>query len=174
MKNYLLTVIGKLESEKICKELAIGLTPIVDSPNLKFQHTSGVILFHFGSEVSKEELFDYIVGILYGISQTFILSEVNDNLTVSLPKEIKEHLMDLDKDSENVDMRIDMNEIKNGYNIFDDSQEEEDFVALLLGERLGLSKKPPLDQILDKILTKGIDSLTQHEKDTLEYYSKNY
>jgi hypothetical protein len=35
-----------------------------------------------------------------------------------------------------------------------------------------LFKKPSLNQLLDKVLSKGMDSLSQYEKDTLEKYSK--
>lgn len=175
MKKYILSVVGKISTEKLCKDLALGLTPVVDSPNLKFQHTHNVLLFSFASEVSKEELFDYITGILFGITETFILTEVNDNLTVSLPKDIKEHLMDLEKEGDNVDMRIDMKEEKNRTrNFMYDEEGEDDFVALLLEELKENVRKPSLDYILDKICNSGFDSLTKKEKDTLDYYSKNY
>jgi hypothetical protein len=47
-------------------------------------------------------------------------------------------------------------------------------VALLLNEsnERNLFNKPSLDQLLDKLLSKGMDSLSQYEKDTLEKYSK--
>ena len=175
MKKYILTVVGKINTEKLCKDLALGLTPIVDSPNLKFQHTNNVLLFSFASEVSKEELFDYITGILFGITETFILTEVSDNMTVSLPKDIKEHLMDLEKEGENVDMRIDMKEEKSRTrNFMYDEEGEDDFVALLLEELKENVKKPSLDFILDKISISGFESLSEREKNTLDYYSKNY
>jgi hypothetical protein len=53
-------------------------------------------------------------------------------------------------------------------------QEEDDLVALLLEEMRenNVIKKPSLDQILDKVLTNGMESLSPFEKDTLETYSK--
>jgi hypothetical protein len=45
-------------------------------------------------------------------------------------------------------------------------------VALLLDEIKSKVSKPSLDNILEKIKSKGMDSLTQFEKDTLEEYSK--
>lgn len=173
MKNYILSVICQLENENTCKDLAISLTPIVDSPNLKFQHTNGVLIFHFKSEVPKEEIFDYITGILYGVTESFILTELHDNLTLSMPKTIKEHLMDLDNSSENVEMKIDMTKAKNNFNRNMEEEDDDEFVALLLDEFKDRIKKPSLDQILDKLLEKGYDGLSQFEKDTLENYSKN-
>jgi hypothetical protein len=46
-------------------------------------------------------------------------------------------------------------------------------VALLLNEVKKHMKAPTLDQLLDKIKSEGVDSLTPFEKGTLENYSKN-
>lgn len=174
MRNYILTVIGKFESEKECQELAISLTPIVDSPNLKFQHTKGILIFHFATEVSKEEIFDYVGGILYGVTEAYILTELNDKVTFSMPKDIKDHLLDLENTTDNIEMFIDMRAEKNNLRINEDEEDDDDFVALLLDEVKRKVKKPTLDQLLEKISKNGIDSLTQFEKETLEYYSENY
>lgn len=174
MKKYILTVIGSFESEESCKELAISLTPIVDSPNLKFQHAKGILVFHFATEVSKEEIFDYVGGILYGVTEAYILTELNDEVTISMPKDIKQHLMDLDNSSDNIEMFIDMKLEKNNLRYNDEEQDDDDFVALLLDEVKRKVKKPTLDQLLEKISKNGIDSLTNFEKETLEYYSENY
>jgi hypothetical protein len=171
MKKYLLTIIGNFKSENECKEIALTLTPIVDSPQLKFQHKNGILIFHFATEVSKEEIFDYVTGILFGITDSYILSEYNDNMTLSMPKDIKEHLLDLENSSDDIDMRIDMSKAKNNFDISSDD-DDDDFIALLLGEKNHLFKKPSLDFILDKINEKGYNCLTEFEKDTLENYSK--
>ena len=39
--------------------------------------------------------------------------------------------------------------------------------------RILMENIPEIDQILDKIASKGVESLTQFEKDTLDSYSKN-
>jgi len=175
MKKYILTVIGGLESEESCKELAISLTPIVDSPNLKFQHAKGTMIFHFATEVSKEEIFDYVGGILYGITEAYILTEMNDDVTVSMPEDIKQNLLDLENSLDEIEMSIDMNSEKNNMRYIDEEQEDdEDFVALLLDEVKRKVKKPSLDQLLEKISKNGINSLSKFEKETLEYYSENY
>lgn len=172
MKKYILTIIGKFEDEKMCQDMALTLTPIVDSPHLKFQHTNGILIFHFASEVGKTEIFDYVGGVLYGITEAFILTEFHDNMTLSMPQEIREHLLDLDNTSSDVDMHIDLNRIKKNLD-FMEEEEDDDFVALLLGEKNNLFKKPSLDQILDKMIDKGFEKLTEFEKDILKSYSKN-
>ena len=172
MNNYLLTVIGSFESEEVCKDIALSITPIVDSPNLKFQHAKGVLIFHFASEVDQQEIYDYVCGILFGITESFILTEMTDKVSVSMPKDIKEHLFDLENSNGDLDMKLDMNRIKKNLDFME--EEEDDFVALLLNQMNDKSifKQPSLDQLLDKMLNSGYESLTQFEKDILDNYSK--
>jgi hypothetical protein len=172
MKNYLLTVIGNFESEELCQGIAISLSPIVDSPHMKFQHTKGVLIFHFATEVEKSEIYDFVIGELFGITESFILTEITDNVSVCMPKEIKSHLFDLENVSDEIDMNIDMSHVRNNAEMFGDEEDEDDFVALLLGEKDKLFKRPTLDQILDKINSKGYQSLTPFEQDILDGYSK--
>lgn len=170
MKNYLLTAVGNFESEEMSRDFAMSFTPIVDSPNLKFLHSHSVLMLHFASEVPKDEIFDYTMGIFFGITETFILTELHDKMTVNLPEKMKDYLLNLEDDSDNP-TTLDMSKIKSNYG-FNDIEEEDDFVALLLDNTQWALKRPSLDQILDKISSKGYESLTQFEKDSLELYSK--
>ena len=172
MNKYLLTVFGEFETKEMCQNVALSITPIVDSPNLKFQHSKGVLLFHFSSEILKEEIYEYVKGVLYGVTESFILTTITDDVSVSMPKDIYNHLFDLESANGKIDMKLDMTRIKNNLDFME--QEEDDLVALLLEEMRenNAIKKPSLDQILDKVLTNGMESLSPFEKDTLETYSK--
>ena len=175
MTNYLLTVIGTFETEQDCTQIGMSLTPIVDSRNLKFQPDKRVLLFYFASEVPKEELFDYITGALYSVSNSFILTEVSDKVSVSLPKEVKQHLFDLETPTEDINMRLEMVRIKNNLDFMDQFEEEEEDEEVMAQFWLNLKdklKEPSLDQILDKICCDGVSSLTAFEKEILETYSK--
>jgi hypothetical protein len=156
----------------MCQNVALSITPIVDSPNLKFQHANGVLIFHFSSEIPKEEIYEYVRGVLYGIADSFILTTMTDDVSVSMPEDIYNHLFDLESADGEMDMKLDMTRIKNNLDFVE--QEEDDLVALLLEEmrESNVVKKPSLDQILDKVLTNGMESLSPFEKDTLETYSK--
>jgi hypothetical protein len=172
MNKYLLTVFGEFETKEMCQNVALSITPIVDSPNLKFQHSKGVLLFHFSSEIPKEEIYEYVKGVLYGVTESFILTTITDDVSVSMPEDIYNHLFDLESANGKIDMKLDMTRIKNNLDFME--QEEDDLVALLLEEMRenNAIKKPSLDQILDKVLTNGMESLSSFEKDTLETYSK--
>jgi hypothetical protein len=167
MKNYLLIILGKFESEELCREMALCLTPIVDSPHLKFNHMEGSLVFHFATEVDKPDLSDYVHSIFTDFANVIILTEMNDNVSVFLPEPIRNHLLDLDKDHGDIEMKVNLNR-----EMIDEDGEDDNFVALLLSDIKNRIPKPSLDYILDKIKDKGYNSLSQFEKDTLDEYSK--
>ena len=167
MKKYLLIIFGNFESDDVTQEVALTITPLVDSKNLKFQKSNGSLMFHFASEISQEEIDDYIVGSLFDICSSFILTEFTDKVSIHLPDGLKEHLLDLENTSD--DIHINMTPNARSMN---EEEEDDDFVALLLEGLKKNVKKPTLDYILDKILSNGPESLTQFEKDILESYSK--
>ena len=171
MTKFLLTVIGDFKQEDLLSEIALTITPIVDSPHLKFQSSNGALIFHFASEVAQEEIHDYVQGSLFGLIDSFILVEYTDKVSVCMTKELKDHLFDLENESDGVSINMNMNHIKNNTDFMED-EEDDDFVALLLNQVKEKVKKPSLDYILDKIANKGMDSLSQFEKDTLDLYSK--
>jgi hypothetical protein len=123
---------------------------------------------HFASEVDHLEIHDFMCGILYGISTTFILSELTDKVSVNMPKIYSDHLFDLENEDENLEIRLNINKEMSE----NDSEEDDNFVALLLNDIKSKVSKPSLDVLLDKIKSNGINSLTPFEKDVLDEYSK--
>ena len=175
MNYYLLSLTNDFASEGMCKEIALSISPIVDSPNLKFHYTRNQIIFSFGTETPKDEIYEYITGILYGLVEIFILTEVVDDFSVSLPKDIKDHLFDLENVGENVTMKLDMERIKKNLDFsFDDEEDDDDddIISLIFKNKI-TEPTPTLDQILDKLYSDGIDSLSSKEKNILETYSQN-
>ncbi len=170
MKNYLLTVMGDIDSDKMCKEIALSISPLVDSPNLKFQHKNGLMMLHFGTEVNKQEIYDYVQGVLYGTVDTFTLMEINDDVSVFMPKDIHGHLFDLESMDDDVNMKLNMDSVINNEDF--EEKIEDEFISTVIAELNKQIKRPSLDQILDKINTTGYNSLTPFEQNTLENYSK--
>ncbi len=168
MKKYLLSLHGDFVSKLMCKDIAAALTPIVDSPHLKFSHRQNNLLFCFESEVDQIELHDYIQGSLFGLFDYFILSVVGDNLSVCMDDSTSGHLFDVQNDSEDVDLRIDMTK-----EIYQDQGEvDSEFLNDLLNDIKSKIRKPSLDEILDKIREKGLKSITPYEKDILDNFGK--
>ena len=175
MKKYLLSLNGEFESKEMCKGIAAAITPIVDSPHLKFSHRKGNLLFCFESEVDREELIPYIEGSLFGLFDYFILSVVDDNLSVCMDETIKGHLFDVHNDSEDVEMRIDMKKeiyFPEEKEFYSEEDGESEFIESILKELKVKLRKPSLDEISDKIRDKGMESITQYEKDILDNFGK--
>ena len=172
MKKYFLILLGDFKSEEFCKDIALTITPLVDSAQLKFQHNNGALLFHFASEVDQTEIYDFLSGSFYGLVSSFILTENTDNLSLYMPEDAKVHLLDLENASGDVSINIDLSDPKLFEDEFDE-EDEDDFMALVLNRVKDKVKKPSLDQLLEKVGNKGVESLTPFEKDTLDAYSKN-
>ena len=170
MKKYLLTIFGEFKSNEICEEIAIALSPVVDSPNLKFQFTKGVLIFHFASEMDMSDVHEYLEMTSYDLYESFILSEYTDKVSVFMSDENKKHLFDLETNEGNSGIEMVLAP-RNGFQYIDDTEDE--FVALLLNEMKKNLKPLTLDQLLDKIKNGGVESLTPFEKGTLDNYSKN-
>jgi len=164
MKNYFLILLGNFENESETKDIVVSLSPIVDSPTLKFNQTTGSLVFHFASEVSQEEMYDYIIVTVSEKCTSFFLTENTDKVSVFLPTSVSEHLLDLDKETLDVKWKPSKNL---------DEELDEEIVALLLEGIKKSRKKPTLDEILEKILSGGVNSLSLYEKEILENYSKN-
>lgn len=176
MKKFLLVIFGDYlqdsESMEYMKNFAISLTPLVDTPQIKFQFNKGASIFHFGTEVPMEEIDYYVKSCIENdsVDISFILTEMTDKVSVSFPKVTYEHLMDLDSDKFS-EVRLSQNTVQSSLDDEDDDESQYENLASLL-KLIKNDKKPSLDSILDKIKDKGINSLTSYEKDILSEYSK--
>jgi hypothetical protein len=169
MKKYLLTVFGNFQSEQ-CEEIAHCLEPLVDSTHLKFQYRSGVIIFHFESEIQMEDIHEFVELTSYPMYDSFILSEYNDNVSVFMTDDMKQHLFDLETETEGA-ITFDLVP-KNRMDNYYDEDNEDDIVTVLLNEVKKNLQIPTLDQLLDKVVDNGVESLTPYEKATLDNYSQ--
>jgi hypothetical protein len=184
MKNYLATVIGNFITDESCNDMVMSVAPLVDSPNMKYQFGGGIIMMHFATEVPKDEIFEYITGLIHVDSEILILTEVSDKVSVHVPYEKSGHLFDLDNPGQNNDYSIDMKGVVENtdlYNDFDEddidisfSNEIESQFKSKIQHWMGTpAVKTTLDTILDKINILGMDSLTKYELTLLQNYSNN-
>lgn len=188
MPKYFLTVISDNTVELPIIDIAMSLGSVVDSERLKFQHSSYVGIFHFASEVDKLDLYTYIQGVLMGVTNTFVLTEHNDDVTISLSKDIESYMLDLENGEsysvqtisylENNDIPeddkylVDFDNMSGRHQIdeYDENSEFDDFEDILRKIKNSF-KTPSLDSILDKINEQGINSLTKTELKALKQYS---
>ena len=167
MNKYILTIIGEIKEDE-CPDIVLSLGEVVDSNNVKFVHNDNVIMLCFGSNVEKNNLFCFIQGVLYGITDTYVLSDVTNDMYVSLPKAMKGFILDLES-GDDVEFASDFD-----LDIIDEDEDEEDsqLMKLLNRNLKKTNKRPSLDFLLEKISRDGIESLSETEKKFLDEYSK--
>ena len=87
-----------------------------------------------------------------------------------MSEENKKHLFNLENadDNDGIEMVF---VPKNPQDL--EEEYDDDFVALILNEVKKNLKTPTLDQLLEKIKSDGVESLTQYEMGLLESHSKN-
>ncbi len=172
MKKYLLTIFGDLEIYEKQEEVVISLSPLVDSPSLKFQYGKEFMIVHFASELEPKEIYEFLEMCSENLYDSFILSEYNEKVSVFMSNENREHLFDLDgsKGTSGQEMIITINKDEE---YFEDDDEEDEFTSKIIAELKRQLKPPTLDQLLDKINEKGYEVLSNFEKGILENYSKN-
>jgi hypothetical protein len=187
MKNYLATVIGNFITDESCNQLVMEVAPLVDSPNMKYQFGGGIIMMHFATEVPKDEIFEYITGLIHVDSEILILTEVSDKVSVHVPYEKSGHLFDLDNPGQNNDYAIDMKGVVENTDLYDEDDIDISFsnevilpnelaseIKSKISQWMGTpATKTTLDTILDKINVLGMDSLTKHELTLLQNYSNS-
>jgi hypothetical protein len=191
MPKYFLTVILEdVKKEFPIVDVAMSLGPVIDSQNLRFNYNHVVAIFHFASEVYKKDLYVYIQGVLMGITETFLLTEVNDDVTVSFPQDLKSYMLDLEKGesysvptityTKNGDIQFDDENGKylvefSGHQVDEDYDDDEDDFDMdildIIRQIHNKPKLPSLDYVLDKIIDQGMNSLTKTELEVLKQYS---
>ena len=132
----------------------------------------------------------YIQGVLMGITETFLLTEVNDDVTVSFPQDLKSYMLDLEKGesysvptityTKNGDIQFDDENGKylvefSGHQVDEDYDDDEDDFDMdildIIRQIHNKPKLPSLDYVLDKIIDQGMNSLTKTELEVLKQYS---
>jgi hypothetical protein len=172
MKKYLLTIFGNLENYEKQEEVVISLSPLVDSPSLKFQYGKEFMITHFASELEPKEIYEFLEMCSENLYDSFILSEYNEKVSVFMSNENKGHLFNLDGSTgaSGQEMIITINKDKE---YFEGDEEDDEFTSKIIAELKRQLKPPTLDQLLDKINEKGYEVLSNFEKGLLEKYSKN-
>jgi hypothetical protein len=163
---------------------------------LKFKNEDTNILFHFSSEYTQKYILKYLEKNLTKISNTYILSEFTDKTSVIMPDyDINEFLTlstkqeDIQKyhnsilepkngmsfdtilqdllgikplDNDSIDFQMDT------WDEFEDEDEDDVNNFILKSSQIKKTKHLNLDDIIDKVINKGRQSLTKEEEDYLK------
>jgi hypothetical protein len=177
--SYMLFIFGDFEEqENLATNLSSQLLTIVSSLFLKFTYGEYGVVFHFRSKEVFSDLKEYIDMAMSEITEQYFLMEVTNSVDIKMPKKLKKDFLNIDGEVKkeqnktgeiNVELKLKerREELKNFTFEFLLPADFNQMVAKQEPEEM-----PTVDEILDKISEKGINSLTEKEKEILDNYGK--
>ena len=187
LTKYILFVFAKNDNPKeFTEQIAEELCVISDTPNLNFYFGPESSVFTISTLDSYEDVKDYVNMILgVGDIMYILLPYTPDKLSYGLPTKISQHLFN-DGISDYMSGKTNNSEpnefevrkmiqdkIRDTFNLnienFDFEYDEDEWTDI--DEIKNKQRSPSLDELLEKIKEKGLNSLTEKELIYLNKYS---
>lgn len=179
-KRYMLFLYGDFtDSEELTSDLSAQFVGLVSSEYLKFTYGEYGVVLHFRSKEVFSDLKEFVDMLFNDITEQYFLLEVSGDFDIKMPRKLKKEFL-------NIDGEIKKEDPKTGGIKIDEVTEErknklkditfEIFYPILdpfNKEKEVIIEEPTVDEILEKITEKGIESLTEKEKEILNNYGKN-
>ena len=187
LTKYILFVFAKNDNPKeFTEQIAEELCVISDSPNLNFYFGPESSVFTISTLDSHQDVKDYVNMILgVGDIMYILLPYTSDNLSYGLPEKIYKHLFNdgisdfmsekpNNSYTEEFEVRkMIQDKIRDNFNLnvdnFDFEYDEDEWTDI--DEIKNKKRTPSLDDLLEKIKEKGLNSLTEKELLQLNKYS---
>ena len=131
------------------------------------------LIFHFETSINVSELKELTYLTFCQYSTFFILTELTENDMLGMPKESLEHLLSLDNEPVDFEHNPTIEEVEQILeDITIDNEIDPEILSMKLLSTVKTNCKiPTLNDLLDKMLETGFDSLTSNEKQLLDNYS---
>lgn len=165
--KYLLFVFAKHEKnqEKFVKIIAEDITVVSDSPEVNFYFGPESVIYSFSSNETPKDLKEFFDILLASLGIVYFMTPFEpDKMSYWIDPDVEKTLLNTDKSAGKLHL---------------DDEKLIKVQQLLFGNTDSLEEvetsKPKvysLDDLLDKIIDFGIDSLTTEEKNLLNEYSK--
>ena len=170
-KSYLLFLLGEFKSiNNPLTQIIDTLSFVIGTPYLKYVHHDNLIVAHFESYDTLEDIHFFLNTTLDDTILSYFLIPKPRKLGMRLDEELEQHLTDLKKNTFKSDEKIikeklnkninHINEVLHGYT--------DKFINKLKDKTIEYN----LDEILDKINQQGLETLTLEEKNFLDNISK--
>ena len=185
--NYLLFVFEDFrQKDKVVETIALQLSSMSHkSSYVKYNYGDYGMVINFVSEMSFYEIRDYVEIILGTVTKQYFFMEKPKKFHAFMPSDLKLNLFDLYGENKDLDNNVSEKGVIPIMDMFmhnitktldesfslSDEELQESFEKIMFKVDYG-EDKPSIDEILDKIKDKGLDSLTKYEKQILDEYSK--
>jgi hypothetical protein len=165
-----------MDSETVTTKIAKELQPIAMSDQIKYIYGDGNAIFHFESELKFGEMSIYC-DILVEEFQDFmyVLIPFNGMMSSNTGEDRIKHLLDVNVGTKPINKNI----IEVDNVLMDETKIFDMFISIVNADNsiIETTQKEEmcnmsLDDILDKMIDQGSDSLTKLERKKLEEYSK--
>jgi len=187
LTKYILFVFAKNDNPKeFTEQIAEELCVISDTPNLNFYFGPESSVFTISTLDSYEDVKDYVDMILgVGEIMYILLPYTSDKMSYGLPEKISKHLFNdgisdfmseksLGSEPNEFEVRKMIQEqIRDNFYLnienfdFEYDEEDDDDIQEIKNKQ----RNPSLDELLEKIKEKGLNSLTEKELSQLNKYS---
>jgi len=187
LTKYILFVFAKNDNPKeFTEQIAEELCVISDTPNLNFYFGPESSVFTISTLDSHEDVKDYVDMILgVGDIMYVLLPYTSDKLSYGLPEKISKHLFNdgisdfmsekpNNSYTEEFEVRkMIQDKIRDNFNLnvdnFDFEYDEDEWTDI---DEIKIKQRTPsLDDLLEKIKDKGLNSLTEKELSQLNKYA---
>jgi hypothetical protein len=163
--NYLLIVFGKNLNEMSAIDICEKISVEEKINDIKYQVENDSIIVLFKSILSSKKLHSVFTPIFSEDGTIYVLMDnVNDVSSASIAKGVYQLFFDNKETDNNEEAGFEFEEVM-------DSDDDVDII--LNPVKKFEERKLSLDEILDKITTKGMSSLTAEERKQLDNYSNN-
>jgi len=164
MKKYILFVFGFTEEQLIVETLS-DLEKISDE--IKFFSGPSYSIYHFESKDSVEEIRQILLDYLEEMVESFFIFCLEGKHAIEMDEELKTYFLDTKFTKPSDELKSDEKyKIKRDIGIIPIKELLESYLDKLPKRKL------TVNEVLDKILDKGIESLTKEEKDFLDNQDK--
>ena len=177
--SYMLFIFGDFdEQENLATNLSSQLLAVVSSPFLKFTYGEYGVVFHFRSKEVFSDLKEYIDMAMSEITEQYFLMEATKNIDIKMPRKLKKDFLNIDGEEKKKENKTGEINVESKLRERKEELRNFTFEFLMPTDFNQMVQKnepdylPTVDEILDKISEKGIESLTETEKEILDNYGK--
>ena len=184
-ETYLLFVFGDFTSDYKVNQVGKSVILASTDETIKYIYGSYHMIIKINTDIPFDEFKKFIYESLKEDKYEYFLMPMSEKTSAKLPKDLADNLFDLEKDNENVKIMINIPEmeVKQEDEELDriieyftkeldftfDMEEDEEVDPMLVDNSL-----PSMDDILDKLVENGPDSLTLDERKLLDRYANEY
>jgi hypothetical protein len=192
--KYILICIGDYTNNQneVIQKIANEIMPMISSATIKYYNNNLNLIYHFESKINFNDLKSLVDNAVSPFVGMYFLNGCTPNMSLGMPQELYDYLFNLDDNEmippnmnsiSNQIIEVDEEFMKSVKEIHDqiilDMEEmglmdecEDDDLAQIVRKNKKMEEVPTLDNLLDKIASNGMGSLTKEEKELLEQYSK--